>query len=89
MSMIDPTNDHFKKFMDTLNLEIQKQMKPVPSNLSPIESSISILENSKGNIIDDYGYVEWSVYYAKTLTLRARASGSLEPLWIIRNSIEG
>lgn len=55
---------------------------PVPVNLTPIESSISILENVKTHIQkDSYEEVEWAANYVRALTLKARAAGVLESLW--------
>lgn len=65
-------NEHLKKFMKTLNKEIHEKMKPVPTTLPPIESSISVLSNLKSSINSNYELVEWKVLNIRSLTIKAR-----------------
>ena len=59
--------------MRTLNKQIQEKMKPIPTALSPIESSISILSNLKSNISpDSYEMVQWKSLNIRALTLKAK-----------------
>ena len=53
-------NQFLEKFMNTLNVEIQKKMTKIPTNLPPIESSLAILDNLKSNIDESsQEYLEW------------------------------
>ena len=68
--------------MSTLNIEIQKKMSPVPTNLPSIEASIAILDNLKSNIDEkSYEFLEWEVHYIRSLTKKAIFHQQLETVW--------